>query len=326
MENTTDKSTVISNKMNDANAFTAVVATIVYLYMFGIFCCYWAFLVPAAISPFPAPYSFETATVASSVASGILVDVALLCAFIVPHSILARNRVKEMMALPKSLERPFFVLQTTIFMHCKMAFWQELDSNFVLWNIPKPYSSIVMAFFLFGFLFLFSCTFALDHFWLFGLSQGYGIDINKKIGLAATEDADGFVVRWHYALCAHPIMTGMMIGLWATPYMTPSHFLFSSVLTSWMVIAVKYLEEPQLEKMIGDKYTEYLREVPRYVPKCPFTGRSQGTPGKGGCPFSSSGSIPRPNDVFVDETKELKKQNIGGGYGSNKKYESSADY
>ena len=170
------------------------------------------------------------------------------------------------------------------------------------------------------------CVAALDHFWLFGLSQGYGIDINKKMGLSATEDADGFVVRWHYSLCAHPIMTGMLLGLWATPYMTPSHFLFSSVLTSWIFLAVKYLEEPQLERMIGERYTEYLREVPRYVPTaCPFTGQAQGAPKKGGCPFTSN-RIPAPKDAFIDETKELKKPSIGGGYGSTTKYENAVEH
>mmetsp|Transcript_34141 Transcript_34141/g.75119 ORF Transcript_34141/g.75119 Transcript_34141/m.75119 type:complete len:314 (+) Transcript_34141:248-1189(+) len=308
MENTVHKT---DSPLPTANAFTAIVSTVIYLYMFVIFLCYWGFLLPSTILPI-APYKFETSRVADDTGTGILIDVALLLAFIIPHSILARTEVKAMMNLSPALERPFFVLQTTIFMHLQMQFWQEFDAP-LIWNVQEPYSWAILALFLFGFLFLFTATFALDHFWLFGLSQGYGIDFNKAFGLAATDDADGFVVRWHYALCAHPIMTGMMIGLFATPTMTASHLLFSVVNTAWMVGAIKHLEEPQLTDLIGERYSEYLATVPRYVPsgsRCPFTGGNA----SGGCSFSSR---PHRTDAIP-----LASNGSGGGYGTVKKYES----
>ena len=298
MENTAHPS---EEPLPKANALTALISTATYLYMFVVFLCYWGFLLPSNVLSF-FPYKFETSTVASSISTAIIADLALLLAFIVPHSVLARTSVKTKMNLPQSLERSFFVLQTTVFMHLQMAYYQELPDVPPIWNIVEGSALYyaVLTMLAFGFLFLFSATFALDHFWLFGLSQGFGVDINKMLGLNATDLADGFVVRWHYALCAHPIMTGMFLGLWATPSMTAGHLLFASVNTMWMLGAIKHLEEPQLIAIIGERYEAYLNTTPRYVPSvCPFTGTpssSAGASGKG-CPFSSSGGG-------------------GGGYGS----------
>ena len=306
MENTAHSS---EGSLPKANVVTALVSTATYLYMFVIFLCYWGFLLPSNVLSF-FPYKFETSAVAPNISTAIVVDIALLAAFIIPHSVLARTSVKAKMKLPQSLERSFFVLQTTVFMQLQMTYYQELPNIPPVWNVTEG-SAIycgILAIFAFGFLFLFSATFALDHFWLFGLSQGFGIDINRMLGLNATESADGFVVRWHYSLCAHPIMTGMFLGLWATPHMTAGHLLFASVNTAWMLGAIKHLEEPQLIDIIGERYDAYLKTTPRYIPSiCPFTtgtpSNSSGASSKG-CPFSSGGSS-------------------GGGYGSmNTKYES----
>ena len=264
-----------SSTLPKANAFTAVAAVAIYGYMFVVFLCFWGFLLPERIFSF-APYKFETSTVAPSVAAAVLIDIALLMAFIIPHSTLARTSIKAKMNIPESFERPFFVLQTTIIMHLQMIYYRELPDTEPIWNVSEdsPFYWVLLVGFAFGFLFLFSATFALDHFWLFGLSQGTGVDLNKMIGLAATDSADGFVVRWHYSLCAHPIMTGMFFGLWSTPVMTAGHLIFASVNSAWMLGAIRYLEEPQLKEIIGKPYVEYLESVPTYAPTgCPFTGK-----------------------------------------------------
>jgi protein-S-isoprenylcysteine O-methyltransferase Ste14 len=52
--------------------------------------------------------------------------------------------------------------------------------------------------------------------------------------------------------------------------MTVGHLLFTVVTTIYILIAVKYLEEKDLKKMIGEKYETYQKEVPMVVP---FTKR-----------------------------------------------------
>lgn len=59
-----------------------------------------------------------------------------------------------------------------------------------------------------------------------------------------------------------------MIAIWAQPRMTLPRLLFSVFQTSYIVIAVKMLEEPKLKKMLGKPYEDYLQTVPSF---CPFT-------------------------------------------------------
>jgi protein-S-isoprenylcysteine O-methyltransferase Ste14 len=42
--------------------------------------------------------------------------------------------------------------------------------------------------------------------------------------------------------------------------------LLAAVMTAYILAAVKYLEEPELEKTFGDAYQRYQREVPMLFP------------------------------------------------------------
>ena len=61
-------------------------------------------------------------------------------------------------------------------------------------------------------------------------------------------------------------MTGFIIAFWATPHMTYGHLLFAIVTTVYIFIAVKHLEERDLENAIGERYTEYKKKVPMIIP------------------------------------------------------------
>jgi len=61
-------------------------------------------------------------------------------------------------------------------------------------------------------------------------------------------------------------MLGFIIAFWATPRMTVGHLLFTVVTTAYILIAVKYLEEKDLKKLIGKDYEEYQKKVPMIVP------------------------------------------------------------
>jgi methanethiol S-methyltransferase len=258
------------------SAAAAAFSVVSYLYFFAYFCAYWAFLLPPAVleAYLPAalaaavPYNMEGS---ASSADGLLTDLALLAAFALPHSILARTSTKAAHGMPVAWERPFYVFQSTALLHAQMAFWRSFDGP-TLWDLSAhaAASSVIHALFAFGFAFLLSSTFALDHFELAGLSQGFGVDLNAKLGLAAAAAKEGGVVaRAHYSIVAHPIMTGMMIGCWATPVMSAPRLLFAVANTTYMVVAVKCFEEPQLDATIGPAYGEYLSTVPSFCPMFP---------------------------------------------------------
>jgi len=69
-----------------------------------------------------------------------------------------------------------------------------------------------------------------------------------------------------YKFVRHPIMTGFMIAFWATPTMTSGHLLFAAVTTIYMIVGVKFFEERDLKKEIGDAYGDYQKRVSMFFP------------------------------------------------------------
>jgi hypothetical protein len=53
--------------------------------------------------------------------------------------------------------------------------------------------------------------------------------------------------------------------------MTLNHVFFSVACTAYFLLAVKFLEEPDMVSEHGDSYNKYKERVPMY---CPFTGGS----------------------------------------------------
>lgn len=49
------------------------------------------------------------------------------------------------------------------------------------------------------------------------------------------------------------------------------HLLFSAVASTYIYIAVRYFEEPDLVRMIGKKYESYMEVTPSFCPFYPVT-------------------------------------------------------
>lgn len=251
----------------------------VYVYFFAIFIIWttWVGYVPGARELLPpsaaevwdvfAPRPFYGVPVRGDKTTSLLIDLALLLAFCIPHSVFALPSTKATMGLGR-LERVWFVLQSAALLHAQMLLWRPVDEP-VVWDARgTALGAALQAQFFVGMLWLLTSTFALDHFELFGLSQALGFDLNKAVGLAPTT-RDGLAARAHYALVAHPIMTGFIITFCGAPLMTPSRLLFTVVNCAYCVCAAKLLEEPRLEREIGPAYTEYLRTVASFCPFAP---------------------------------------------------------
>mmetsp|Transcript_6107 Transcript_6107/g.10549 ORF Transcript_6107/g.10549 Transcript_6107/m.10549 type:complete len:297 (+) Transcript_6107:104-994(+) len=261
-----------TNKMEAGNA-TALFATITYAYSVASLVSFWFFLVPNQYLPLSVaqfkPYSMELATKASSMSEAAFYNIGSMFVFGFLHSLLARKTVKQWMGLPSSVERSFFCLQGAFFLHMMQHYWKEVGEDWTVWTVSRfpLISNVILATYWFGAAFLLSATFALDHFHLFGLSQGFGFDINKLLGLAATiKKTSGISTRWHYRLVAHPIMTGFFLNVWATPIMTPSRLLLALFLSSYITVAVIRFEESSLRAELGTDYDKYLASTPRFLP------------------------------------------------------------
>ena len=68
-----------------------------------------------------------------------------------------------------------------------------------------------------------------------------------------------------YRFDRHPIMTGLLVGIWVTPEMTLGHLLFATFSTVYVAIGV-YFEERALRRQWGGTYEDYRRRVPTIVP------------------------------------------------------------
>lgn len=112
------------------------------------------------------------------------------------------------MKVPATMERSVFVLQSAFLLRIQMHFWEGFATP-LLWNVQGTAEYIIIGVHVFELMFLPTATFALDHFYLFGLTQAYGVDINKLLRLNATPthpQERGIGKRWHYTLVTHPLM------------------------------------------------------------------------------------------------------------------------
>src|ERR1700757_4796813 len=197
----------------------------------------------------------------SPVGQAVLVNVLLLGAFGVQHSVMARPAFKTRWTrvVPSSIERSTYVLLSSAVL--VLLYWQWRTMPAVIWDVRQPAGRLAFwALFWLGWAIALASTFMVSHFDLFGLRQVYLAWRGKPYTYLA------FRIRWFYKLVRHPLMAGFLIAFWAAPTMTAGHLLFSIAMTGYILIAVQ-LEERNLVAALGDQYRHYRREVPMLVPR-----------------------------------------------------------
>ncbi len=191
----------------------------------------------------------------------LIFNIFLMSLFGLQHSIMARPWFKEKWTrvIPNEAERSTYVLATAIVTWIMLALWQVNPST--LWQVDIPiFKMVTTALGVFGWAYLFLATFCINHFELFGLEQVWYSLVNK------VPPKLPFKERLMYRFDRHPIMTGALIGLWATPTMTYDRFQFSILFTVYVIIGVSY-EERDLIRKWGEKYLNYCRRVHTMVPR-----------------------------------------------------------
>lgn len=109
---------------------------------------------------------------------------------------------------------------------------------------------------------LLAATFAIDHLDLFGLRQ---VTPHCR-GRARTPLR--FVKRAMDRFSRHPIQTGVLIGIWATPEMTMTQLPLSVGFTLYIFVGL-WFEEKDLVKEIGQPYLDHRREAGMFLPRLP---------------------------------------------------------
>lgn len=189
-----------------------------------------------------------------------LFNLGLIAAFGLQHSLMARAGFKERWTrvIHPAMERSTYVLATGLVLLPVMWLWQPMPA--VVWSVASPMGrGALTCFALLGWAYLFLASFAIDHFELFGLQQVWRAFRGKA------QASVPFRERWMYRFDRHPIMTGVLIGIWVTPVMTLGHLLFATACTAYLCIGVHF-EERALRRQWGAAYEDYRRRVGTLVP------------------------------------------------------------
>ena len=222
----------------------------------------------AWLGNFIVPKTIDSGT-AAPLGEALLVNLALLTAFALQHSIMARPAFKRWWTrfVAPPVERATFVLFASLLLFAVCLGWRPLPQ--VAWHLEGAGAIAMWALFATGWLIVLTATFMISHFELFGLRQVW---LHAR-GLAYT--APRYVERFFYRFVRHPIMLGFLIAFWATPTMTMGHLLFAATTTIYILVALQ-LEERDLVAEHGASYEAYRERVPMLVPGLKGRPRSEG--------------------------------------------------
>jgi methanethiol S-methyltransferase len=234
------------------------------VFVYGVFayaCFFVTFLYAVGfVGGFGVPRSMDSATV-GSLGVALLVDVLLLAAFALQHSVMARPAFKRWWTriVPEPAERSTYVLASSLAL--LLLFWQWRPIGGVVWDVEHPLARAVLyGIFATGWLTVLVTTFLINHFDLFGLRQVW-LHLRGEPYRPL-----GFVTPGPYRHVRHPLYVGWLLAFWATPTMTATHLLFAVATTAYILIAIQ-LEERDLGEIHGERYAEYRRSVPMLVPR-----------------------------------------------------------
>jgi protein-S-isoprenylcysteine O-methyltransferase Ste14 len=187
-------------------------------------------------------------------------NLAILAAFLVPHSIMARPGFKRRWTriVPAPLERATYILVSGITLLLALWAWRPIPVE--IWSADTPLvAGILYAIYGFGWAMIVISTFSIDHFAFFGLRQVWASVTGRSMPGSRLSQS------WFYALVRHPISLGWMLVFWATPQMTLGHLVFALGMTLY-IVAVTPMEERDISADLGEDYADCRSRVRAFVP------------------------------------------------------------
>ena len=211
------------------------------------------------VSGIAVPKSIDTGA-KSPVFEALAVNLALMSLFAIQHSVMARKGFKQWWTqfIPKPIERSTYVLFASLTL--LLLFWHWRPMPAIVWHIEEPEMAAAIAILSFlGWVIVFTSTFLINHFELFGLHQVANHLADRQMPTPT------FRTPFLYNFVRHPIYLGFIIAFWAAPTMSVGHLLFAAVTTAYIFVGI-LLEERDLIDMFGDEYRRYKERVSMLFP------------------------------------------------------------
>jgi len=238
-----------------AKLLTAAYGAACYVFFLG------AFLYAAGfVGSLVVPKAIDTGA-GGPMATSVLIDVLLLGAFAVQHSVMARPAFKRwwIKIVPEPLERSTYVLLASLIL--SLLFWQWRPLPMKIWNLADSAAGdILLVGFFTGWGIVLLSTFLINHFELFGLSQAFN-HLFERAG-----PAPSFRTPLFYRWVRHPIYLGFLLAFWSAPVMTGGHLLFAVATTGYILVGIRF-EERDLITQFGDRYRRYVADVGMLAPR-----------------------------------------------------------
>ncbi|MCK1547373.1 isoprenylcysteine carboxylmethyltransferase family protein [Bradyrhizobium sp. 147] len=205
------------------------------------------------------PKTIDTGT-ATPPLEAVIINLLLMTLFAIQHSVMARQSFKAWWTqfVPKPVERSTYVLLASLSL--LLLFWQWRPLPSVVWEVQDPDFAVTLVTLSFaGWVLVFTSTYMINHFELFGLHQVTNHLVGKEAAPAR------FKTPLLYKFVRHPIYLGFIIAFWAAPVMTAGHLLFAAVTTLYIFVGIA-LEERDLVALFGDEYRQYKQRVSMLIP------------------------------------------------------------
>ncbi|MCP3475263.1 isoprenylcysteine carboxylmethyltransferase family protein [Bradyrhizobium sp. CCGUVB1N3] len=205
------------------------------------------------------PKSIDTGTDSSAI-EAVTINLLLMALFAVQHSVMARQQFKAWWTqfVPKHVERSTYVLLASLSL--LLLFWQWRPLPAIIWDVQDPdVAATIVTLSFAGWVLVFTSTFLINHFELFGLQQVTQRLVDKQAS------PPRFRTPLFYKFVRHPLYLGFIIAIWAAPTMTVGHLLFASVITLYILLGIM-LEERDLVALFGDEYRQYKQRVSMLIP------------------------------------------------------------
>tara|TARA_R110000823_G_scaffold51512_1_gene128332 strand:- start:53 stop:814 length:762 start_codon:yes stop_codon:yes gene_type:complete len=168
--------------------------------------------------------------------------------------------------MPARIERSTYLVFVAAMTAGLILFWVPLPATY--WDISGTLAgnSLLIVYF-FGWAITLLATFLINHFHLFGLQQAW-----QQIDHTQSKVVS-FRTPFLYKLVRHPMMTGMIISLWAIPHLTLGRLVLTLAFTVYILVGIHY-EEKTLVADLGEDYEVYRRTTPGLIPGMPVSGKS----------------------------------------------------